>query len=137
MVSATKRIVALTLAVLTLSASTTFSMGIHFCGGELESISVITAPQPCGMQKDLPPCHRQMTPSCCEDETIIHDGNEFSHSQSLSADLDFSTAKFIPEFTFLYDLTTDLSGNTAHVFHAPDPPPATVDRAVVFRSLLI
>ena len=137
MVSVNKKIVALTLAFLTLSASTTFSMGIHFCGGELESISVITAAEPCGMQKDLPPCHRQMTPSCCEDETIVHDGNEFSPSQSLSADLDFSIAKFIPEFTFLYDLTTDLSGNTAHVFHAPDPPPATVDRAVVFRSLLI
>ena len=137
MLTSVRKVVALTLAVLTLSASTTFSMGIHFCGGQLESISVVSAAEPCGMQKSLPPCHRQMTPSCCEDHTIVHDGDEFNSTQSISTDLDLATEKIIPEFIFLYDLQPELFLMASTSYAASDPPLITCDRSVTFRTLLI
>lgn len=30
------------------------------------------------MEKKMPPCHRQEPKSCCEDETIVHDGEDFN-----------------------------------------------------------
>lgn len=34
------------------------------------------------MEKKMPPCHRQESKTCCEDETIIHNGEDFNASLS-------------------------------------------------------
>ena len=132
-----KKVAALLLAALTFSASTTFSMGIHFCGNELESISVVSAAEPCGMAKDVSPCHRKMATSCCEDQTIIHDGDEFSNQVSATSDVVGAQDSGTPVLTLLYNLEKSDFEFTKDLFYDPQPPLPLVDRHIAFHSILI
>jgi len=66
------------LALLLLVSSTSFAVGMHFCGGEVQKLSFSAAPELCEKQKELPPCHRHAVPDCCDDEMVIHNGDDFS-----------------------------------------------------------
>lgn len=75
-------IASLTLALLVLVSSTSFMVGIHFCSGKVQNIALFTKAEGCEMEKELPPCHRQMKTSCCDDETVIHEGEDFDSSKA-------------------------------------------------------
>jgi hypothetical protein len=70
------------LAFLVLVSSSSFVVGIHWCRGEIFNMSVLSHAEGCGMEKDVPPCHKQMVASCCEDDTILHEGEGFKASLS-------------------------------------------------------
>lgn len=126
---------ALLLAVLTLASSSTFAVGLHFCGDHLANISLSSTPEPCDMQKEIPPCHRQMKSSCCKDQSFQHDGNEFSgHSAKFEF---YSAGIIIPKLSFLYliDLTSDHSSDFN--FKNSEPPLPAINRSIQFRMLLI
>ncbi|HEX7014811.1 MAG TPA: hypothetical protein VF191_04815 [Cyclobacteriaceae bacterium] len=73
-------ILSLFLASLVLVSSTRFTVGIHFCMGEARDIALFADGQniDCAMEQRLPPCHRQQHNSCCDDETIVHDSQNFN-----------------------------------------------------------
>ncbi|HZB12283.1 MAG TPA: hypothetical protein VE467_04625 [Chryseolinea sp.] len=70
------------LAFLVLVSSSSFVVGIHWCRGEIFNLSVLSHAEGCGMEKNVPPCHKQMVASCCEDDTILHEGEGFKASLS-------------------------------------------------------
>lgn len=60
------------LAMLVLVSSTSFIVGMHVCMGEVQNMAVFAKADGCEKEKQLPPCHRDTTPPCCEDETLTH-----------------------------------------------------------------
>jgi hypothetical protein len=77
------------LAFLVLVSSSSFTIGIHWCSGEIFNLSLLSHAEGCGMEKNVPPCHKQMVASCCEDDTILHEGEGFKASLS---DVNLSTS---------------------------------------------
>lgn len=64
-------------AILVLFSSTSFVVGLHLCGGQIQNIALFTKAEGCEMEKKMPPCHRQESKPCCQDETIVHDAQDF------------------------------------------------------------
>jgi len=76
-----RSILALSFAFLVLFSSSSFVVGVHFCGGDIQNVALFTKAEGCEMERKLPPCHKQLSKPCCEDETIIHDGEDFKVSK--------------------------------------------------------
>lgn len=70
------------LALLVLVSSTSFMVGMHLCGGEIQNVALFTKAQACEKEMKMPPCHRHLTSSCCDDETIVHEGEDFNTASS-------------------------------------------------------
>ena len=78
-----KVIVAGLLIVLVMISSTNFLVGIHFCMGDIQKVSLFSEASGCEMQKTIvPPCHKHLQEPCCDDETVIHESDEFNASQN-------------------------------------------------------
>ena len=75
-----RAISAILFALLVLVSSTSFMVGMHICMGEVQHVALFTAAEACEMEKSLPPCHRHMKASCCDDEAVIHNGDDFKAS---------------------------------------------------------
>jgi hypothetical protein len=77
---AIRSISAVLLAILVLVSSTSFMVGMHICMGEVQNVALFGKADSCQKEKALPPCHKHMKPACCEDETLVHDGDDFKAS---------------------------------------------------------
>ena len=75
-----RSIAVVVLSLLVLVSSTSFMVGFHICMGEVENVALFTKADGCEKEKSLPPCHRHLKAPCCEDETYVHDGNDFKAS---------------------------------------------------------
>jgi len=65
------------LAILVLFSSSSFMVGMHVCSGHIQSIALFTKAEGCEMEKKIPPCHKHESKPCCEDETIVHNAQDF------------------------------------------------------------
>jgi hypothetical protein len=70
-----RTIAAVILAFLVLVSSTNFVIGVHYCMGKVKDVAFLTKADACKNETKLPPCHKQTKP-CCEDETILHKGDD-------------------------------------------------------------
>lgn len=77
-----RTISAVVLVLLVLVSSTSFMVGIHYCGGSVQNIALFTKADSCEKEQSLPPCHRHTKAPCCEDETVIHKGDDFKASMA-------------------------------------------------------
>ena len=68
--------------MLVMVSSTNFMVGMHICMGEVKNVAIFTKAEACELEQKLPPCHRQMKASCCEDESIVHKGDDLKASNS-------------------------------------------------------
>jgi hypothetical protein len=75
-----RSISAILLAVLVLVSSSSFMVGMHICMGEIQNVALFTKADGCEKEKNLPPCHRHQNAPCCDDETIVHRGEDFKAS---------------------------------------------------------
>lgn len=73
---AVKLISTIFLSLLVIFSSTSFMVGLHFCGGQIQNVSMFEKAQPCAMEQTTPPCHHHQSKPCCEDETIVHDAQD-------------------------------------------------------------
>ena len=87
-----RSILVLSFALLVLFSGSSFVVGVHLCGGDIQNVALFTKAEGCEMEKKLPPCHKQLSKPCCEDETIIHEGEDFKVS---STDITISEASFL------------------------------------------
>lgn len=51
-------------------------IGIHMCSGNIQDLALFTKAQRCANEKKMPPCHKQESKPCCEDESVIHEGQD-------------------------------------------------------------
>jgi hypothetical protein len=75
-----RNISAVLLAMLVLVSSTSFMVGMHFCMGEVQNVALFAKADDCEKEKNLPPCHRHEKAPCCDDETLVHKGDDFKAS---------------------------------------------------------
>lgn len=61
-------------------SSSSFIIGLHFCSGNIQDMAFLNNAQSCINENIVPPCHRQESKPCCEDETIVHEGQGFKAS---------------------------------------------------------
>ena len=76
-----KSIVSSMLALLVLVSSSSFMVNMHFCGGHVQSVSLIEEAAVCPMEVQLPPCHKKMAvkkSGCCEDKQVAFEGKDFN-----------------------------------------------------------
>src|ERR1044071_5429286 len=71
-----KAILSTVLILIVLVSSTSFTIGLHVCGGEIQNIALFGKAAGCEKEKQLPPCHHHETPACCQNETIVHSGDD-------------------------------------------------------------
>lgn len=67
----------LLLAALVLMASSSFYVGVHYCGGTVKEVAFLNKADGCGHQQ-LPPCHRKAMEGCCDDEQLIHESQDIN-----------------------------------------------------------
>jgi hypothetical protein len=75
-----KSIVSSMLAMLVLVSSSSFMVNMHFCGGHVQSVSLIEEAAQCPMEV-LPPCHKKMAvkkSGCCQDKHVTFEGKDFN-----------------------------------------------------------
>ena len=71
-------ILSLAFALMVLFSGSNFMVGLHLCSGEIRNIAFFSKAEACEMEKLMPPCHRHETQPCCEDQTIIHNSEDFN-----------------------------------------------------------
>ncbi|MFM7328388.1 MAG: HYC_CC_PP family protein [Bacteroidota bacterium] len=133
--SRNRRIAAFTLTLLTLVSSSSFSIGMHLCGGHLQDISVISEPAPCPMEQNLPPCHRNSINTCCKDISVVHDADEFNDGIRQIA---FESPAPVPAMApVLIAVITPVQVDFITPVVRDTGPPLPGDRFIRFRTILI
>lgn len=127
---------AVVLAFLVLVSSTNFVVGLHICMGKVENVALFTKADGCEMEKSQPPCHQNLKASCCDDETVIHKGEDLKASSiTVHADAPFPVsdgqsfilqAEIIPE-----------SSIARTQYYNYDPPLRSCDRTIQHKVFLI
>ena len=131
-----RSISAIILATITLVSSTSFMVGVHYCGGKAQNIALFDKAAPCEMEQSLPPCHRHMTAECCQDSAVIHDGDEFS-SAKISVEL---APAFVMEMVppaILLDEVISADASSGLAYYNYDPPLRAPDLTIALRVFLI
>lgn len=129
-----KTISSLFLAVLVVIASTSFTVGVHFCMGEASDVAFFTDAADCEMQQYMPPCHRQHKGSCCDDETIVHHSEDLKPTSSEDhAVTGLQLIAYQPPVP-IRDVAPFVVGTPEHIFtdHPPLPVPDLVVEHQVF-----
>ncbi len=130
-----RAILTVAFALLVLFSSSSFMVGMHLCGGHVQNVALFSKAEGCEMEKKLPPCHKQTEP-CCEDETVIHSGEDFN----------VSATDISPSPVPLWDATLPLvliseiipSSPTSRTrFYKYDPPTRAGDITVSLQVFLI
>ena len=132
-----RSISAILLAILVLMSSTSFMVGLHFCRGEVQSVSLFSkAPQCAKEVQTAPVCHKHKKSDCCKDETVIHSGEDFegpvAKNIEVTPELFFEIAPsvIISEVIPAAEFTrADISSD--------DPPLLTPDFVLEYGALLI
>ena len=126
----------LALVLLVMLSSSNFMVGIHFCSGEIRNIGILVKAEACEKEQSQPPCHRHMTATCCEDETIVHQGKELKPSVS-----HFHAAAPLPidvvDINLLVSELIPASSISRAYYLLYDPPRASADITIRNQTFLI
>lgn len=131
-----RSILSFAFAILVLFSSSSFMVGLHICSGEIQNIALFTKADACEMEKRMPPCHSHESKPCCEDESIIHQGEDFQAlmtdiSVSPMSALDIELAPIV-----ISEVIPSTPFSRTH-FHNYDPPIRATDLIVSFQVFLI
>ena len=125
------------LAFLVLVSSSSFMVTMHFCGGHVQSFSLIEKAAPCVLEVEQAPCHKRMAikkSTCCDDKEVAFEGKNFSnkvHSLSPNTSLSIAVLPLIIEVVQI---------NTARIasnHNSYKPPIVDRDIPVLIQSFLI
>lgn len=123
-------------AILVLFSSSSFMVGIHLCGGHVQNIALFTKADGCAMEKRIPPCHKHESKPCCEDETIVHDAQDFKSNVSQINITAPPVLDVIVPATFIAEVIPSLTISFNQ--HADyDPPIRSIDVTIDFQVFLI
>lgn len=123
-------------AVLVLFSSSSFMVGIHLCAGHVQDIAWFTHAKDCGMMAAVPQCHRNESKPCCENEAIVHKGDDFKASVNGVVLPHLPVVDIELPHVLLSEIVPPLK-LTKIPFHNYDPPLREADLTVSFRVFLI
>jgi len=123
------------LALLVLTASSSFYVGVHVCGGAVKAVAFLEEADGCGHQS-LPPCHQQAMKGCCEDESIVHNGEDF---KTYSTQITIAPSPFVdmvqPSVLLAEIVPSAPLSKIQHYNY--DPPLREIDRTIDLQVFLI
>ena len=135
-----KSIVSSLLALLVLVSSSSFMVNMHFCGGHVQSVSMIEEAAPCPMEVQFPPCHKKMAvkkSGCCEDKHVAFEGKDFNTQIQDFSLLTWQAINWVATLPIIMEV---IQVNEALTFsnHTPYKPPIVErDILVLVQSFLI
>jgi len=131
-----RTISSLLLAVLVLMASSSFYVGVHYCGGTVKAVAFLNNADGCGHQ-ELPPCHRKAMKGCCNDEQVVHESQELKASSANITLPLLSAADPIHNTVILAEIIPAV--HTTPTTYMDDHPPALTGHDIILsiQSLLI
>jgi hypothetical protein len=135
-----KAIASLSLALLVLASSSSFTVNMHICGDHIQSISLIERADACPMEVQLPPCHKQVikkTAGCCQDSQLAFEGKDFSAHVFDFTKLIHHTESMQTYLPYIMDIVQVKESITASQYPPYKPPVATRDIPVLIQSFLI
>jgi len=128
------------LALLVLVSSSSFMVNMHFCGGHVQSVSLIEEAASCPMEAQLPPCHKKMTikkSGCCEDKHVAFEGKDFSTQIQDFSSLSWQAINWVASLPMIMEVI-QLNESLAYSNHTPYKPPIVErDIPVLVQSFLI
>lgn len=122
-------------ALLVLISSTSFSVEIHRCGGSVADVALFGKAEPCDMEKATPSCHRNTTIPCCDDDELLHDGEDFEISKPEVKLNPLVQIVVLPPSLILAEIVSKPSDQPYWAF--PDDPLPDEDRFLTYCTLLI
>jgi hypothetical protein len=131
-----RTILSVTLALLVLVSSTSFMVGMHLCSGEVQNVALFSKAQACEKEMKMPPCHRHQTSSCCDDEIINHEGEDFNAVSSEVSIPPVSVVAIAPPAILLSEIIPVNYISKAKYFNY-DTPLRACDRTVAHQVFLI
>jgi hypothetical protein len=139
------RIIVLALALLVLVSSTGFSVGVHFCAGEIRDLSFYGEASECLMEQKketLPPCHapeKETSPSgsCCEDHQLVVEPLEIANGTKALALTKAVDLKFIAAVKVVILQLFAAQEGVKPAYALYTSPPIARDIPVLVQSFLI
>ena len=132
-----KSISSILLALLVLVSSSSFMVSMHFCGGHVQSFSLIKKAAPCSLEVQQAPCHKRMAikkSTCCDDKDVAFEGKNFSSKvHSLSTNTSASIA-MLPLIMEVVQINVALIASNHNSYK---PPIVGRDIPVLVQSFLI
>jgi hypothetical protein len=130
-----KTISSFAMILLVLISATSFKVGMHFCNGEIQNIALLDKAEPCALEKSLPPCHKHQQPACCDDETVIHEGDELQSANTTEIVFALATIDLTPAVVLIAEIIPAVPAKpNLFDYH---PPFRAVDLTVEHRVFLI
>lgn len=131
-----KPIVCSVLALLVLVSSSSFTVNMHFCGGSVQSVSLIEKATPCPMEVKTPPCHKAFAKrsSCCDDEQFLYQGQDFKNHEV--ANIQVVQQAWVIELPVLAQIVPIATAKFSH-YTLYKPPLLQHDIPVLIQSFLI
>ena len=120
-------------ALLVLFASSNLMVGIHLCGGQIQNVALFGKANGCEKEK-LPPCHRHESIPCCQDETIVHDAQDFNDHVT---QINITATQVVDVVQPAVLLDKVISSESISRFHNYDPPLRSRDLTVSLHVFLI
>src|SRR6476659_2262852 len=103
-----RSISAIILALLVLFSSSSFIVGIHWCGGHVQDFALFTKAEVCPMERNFPPCHKPIKNNCCEDQTVVHEGSGFKASANvISVETQFVAEASLPSLVVISEIVPE------------------------------
>ncbi|EAS19406.1 hypothetical protein BBFL7_00873 [Flavobacteria bacterium BBFL7] len=132
-----KNIGVITLTMIVLFSTLSFSVHKHFCGPFLKDISVIVPSHGCGMEQDntIKDCAVALEKSCCNDIVELVKGQDDLKLSWDSFKLDQQQLIILFSHSYFYSITGDDFVDTP--FTSYSPPLVTRDIPVLHQSFLI
>ena len=124
------------LAFLVLVSSSSFMVGIHLCGGKVQHVALFTKANSCEMEQNLPPCHRHMQRTCCEDQAVIHKGEGFKASVFHALFVAPIAVDLEEPFVFISEIIPSSSFSRIKYYNY-DPPLRSSDLTISLQVFLI
>lgn len=111
-------------------------VGVHLCSGQIQSIALFTKADDCEMEKRMPPCHKHLVKPCCEDEAIVHTGEDFKVSPT-DVTISLVPAADIELPQVLISEIIPSAPASRITFYNYDPPLRSADLTVSYQVFLI
>ena len=135
-----KSVVSSILALLVLVSSSSFTVNMHFCGGHVQSVSLIEEAASCPMEVQLPPCHKKIAvkkSGCCEDKHVAFEGKDFNTQVQDFFFFIWQSINWVATLPMIMEIV-QVNESLAFSNHTPYKPPIVErDIPVLVQSFLI
>lgn len=123
-----KRLCSILFALLYLSSVSGWALNLHYCGGELNCISLLVKDDCCA-------CPDEEEPGCCSDEGVYIKASDDSHTAGNAPTFSFDFGLVEVPVSFSIPSGTSAPNSAEQSYCAFDLPPPK--RIILFRTFLI